>query len=56
MKFCFAVFAVPAESLPQTNTKIVILAVCGALILLIAVAIAACFAVRVIQNRHDYEG
>ncbi|XP_043996944.1 myelin protein zero-like 1 like isoform X2 [Gambusia affinis] len=44
------------ESLPQTNTKIVILAVCGALILLIAVAIAACFAVRVIQNRHDYEG
>ncbi|XP_023197657.1 myelin protein zero-like protein 1 isoform X1 [Xiphophorus maculatus] len=45
-----------AESLPQTNTKIVILAVCGALILLIAVAIAACFAVRVIQNRHDYEG
>ncbi|XP_008426754.1 myelin protein zero-like 1 like isoform X2 [Poecilia reticulata] len=47
---------VQKESLPQTNTKIVILAVCGALILLIAVAIAACFAVRVIQNRHDYEG
>uniref|UniRef100_A0A3B3U9C9 Myelin protein zero-like 1 like n=1 Tax=Poecilia latipinna TaxID=48699 RepID=A0A3B3U9C9_9TELE len=46
---------VQKESLPQTNTKIVILAVCGALILLIAVAIAACFAVRVIQNRHDYE-
>ncbi|KAM4726961.1 myelin protein zero-like 1 like [Anableps anableps] len=44
------------ESLPQSNTKTIIFAVCGALILLIAVAVAACFAVRVLHNRHDYEG
>ncbi|MED6262617.1 hypothetical protein ATANTOWER_022803, partial [Ataeniobius toweri] len=44
------------ESMPQSNTKIIIGAVCGALILLIFIAVAACFAIRVLHNRHDYEG
>ncbi|XP_015243370.1 PREDICTED: myelin protein zero-like protein 1 [Cyprinodon variegatus] len=44
------------ESLPQSNTKIIIWAVCIAVFLLIIIAVAACFAIRVLHNRHDYEG
>ncbi|XP_069366201.1 myelin protein zero-like 1 like [Paralichthys olivaceus] len=44
------------ESLPQLNTSLIIGIVCGVLILLILIGIAACIAMRVFQNRHDYEG
>ncbi|KAM4547454.1 myelin protein zero-like 1 like isoform 1-T1 [Fundulus diaphanus] len=44
------------ESLPQSSTVIIIWAVCGALFLLVVIAVAACFAIRVLHNRHDYEG
>lgn len=44
------------ESLPQSNTAIIIGAVCGALFLLVLIAVAACLVMRVLHNRHDYEG
>ncbi|KAM9332894.1 myelin protein zero-like 1 like [Pholidichthys leucotaenia] len=44
------------ESLPQSNTAVIIGAVCGALFLLILIAVAACIAIKVFHNRHDYEG
>ncbi|XP_041864719.1 myelin protein zero-like 1 like isoform X2 [Melanotaenia boesemani] len=44
------------ESLPQANTAIIIGAVCGALLVLVIIAVAVCFVIRVLHNRHDYEG
>ncbi|XP_068456458.1 myelin protein zero-like 1 like [Clinocottus analis] len=44
------------ESLPQSNTAIIVGAVCGALLLLVLVAVAACVVMKVLHNRHDYEG
>ncbi|XP_029375944.1 myelin protein zero-like 1 like isoform X2 [Echeneis naucrates] len=44
------------ESLPHTNTHLIIGAVCGVLILLILIAVGACIVMRVLHNRHDYEG
>uniref|UniRef100_A0A3Q1EY07 Myelin protein zero-like 1 like n=1 Tax=Acanthochromis polyacanthus TaxID=80966 RepID=A0A3Q1EY07_9TELE len=44
------------ESLPPNNTALIIGIVCGALLLLVAIAVAACIAMRVLHNRHDYEG
>ncbi|TKS83173.1 Myelin protein zero-like protein 1 [Collichthys lucidus] len=44
------------ESLPQSNTTIIVGAVCGALFLLVLIAVAACIVMRVLHNRHDYEG
>ncbi|KAF7661372.1 hypothetical protein LDENG_00262580 [Lucifuga dentata] len=44
------------ESLPQSNTAVIIGTVCGALLLLVIIAVAACVAMRVLHNRHDYEG
>uniref|UniRef100_A0AAQ6IS65 Ig-like domain-containing protein n=1 Tax=Anabas testudineus TaxID=64144 RepID=A0AAQ6IS65_ANATE len=43
------------ESLPQSNTTLIIGAVCGALLLLVLIAIAACIVTRH-RTRHDYEG
>ncbi|XP_070699435.1 myelin protein zero-like 1 like isoform X1 [Pempheris klunzingeri] len=44
------------ESLPQSNTAVIVGAVCGALFLLVLIAVAACLVMRVLHNRHDYEG
>ncbi|XP_074528041.1 myelin protein zero-like 1 like [Halichoeres trimaculatus] len=44
------------ESLPQSNTAVIVGAVCGALFLLVLVAVAACIVMRVLHNRHEYEG
>ncbi|XP_073335495.1 myelin protein zero-like 1 like [Pagrus major] len=44
------------ESLPQSNTTVIVGAVCGVLLLLVIIAIAACISMRVLHNRHDYEG
>ncbi|XP_044226973.1 myelin protein zero-like 1 like [Thunnus albacares] len=44
------------ESLPQSKTPIIVGAVCGALFLLVLIAVAACVVMRMIHNRHDYEG
>ncbi|XP_023286675.1 myelin protein zero-like protein 1 [Seriola lalandi dorsalis] len=44
------------ESFPQSNTALIIGAVCGALVLLVLVAVGACVVMRVLHNRHDYEG
>ncbi|XP_040005660.1 myelin protein zero-like 1 like isoform X2 [Xiphias gladius] len=44
------------ESLPQSNTTLIVGAVCGALVLLILIAVGACVVMRVLHNRHDYEG
>lgn len=43
-------------SLPQTNTVVIVGAVCGVLALLVLIVGAACVAMRVMHNRHDYEG
>ncbi|KAI3373308.1 hypothetical protein L3Q82_006609 [Scortum barcoo] len=44
------------ESLPQSNTAVIVGAVCGALFLLVVIAVVACVAMRVLHNRHEYEG
>ncbi|XP_031164109.1 myelin protein zero-like 1 like [Sander lucioperca] len=44
------------ESLPPSNTTIIVGAVCGALLLLVLIAVAACVVMRVLHNRHEYEG
>ncbi|CAN9501043.1 unnamed protein product [Ophioblennius macclurei] len=44
------------ESLPQTNTTVIVGAVCGVLVLLLLIVVAACIVMRVMHNRHDYEG
>ncbi|KAA8586596.1 hypothetical protein FQN60_000432 [Etheostoma spectabile] len=44
------------ESLPQSNTAIIVGAVSGALLLLVLIAVAACVIMRVLHNRHEYEG
>ncbi|XP_045895914.1 myelin protein zero-like 1 like isoform X1 [Micropterus dolomieu] len=44
------------ESFPQSNTAVIVGAVCGALFLLVLIAVAACIVMRVLHNRHDYEG
>uniref|UniRef100_A0A671VBC9 Myelin protein zero-like 1 like n=1 Tax=Sparus aurata TaxID=8175 RepID=A0A671VBC9_SPAAU len=44
------------ESLPQSNTTVIVGAVCGVLLLLVIIAVAACITMRVLHNRHDYEG
>ncbi|XP_026183988.1 myelin protein zero-like 1 like [Mastacembelus armatus] len=44
------------ESLPQSNTTLIIGAVCGALLLLILIAAGACIFLKMHHNRHDYEG
>ncbi|XP_037543174.1 myelin protein zero-like 1 like [Nematolebias whitei] len=44
------------ESFPQSQTAVLIGGVCGALIVLIIIAVAACFVMRVLHNRHEYEG
>ncbi|KAF7206694.1 transcript variant X2 [Nothobranchius furzeri] len=44
------------ESLPQNNTTIIILAICGALFVLVIIAVAACLTMRILHNRHEYEG
>ncbi|KAK9536951.1 hypothetical protein VZT92_006693 [Zoarces viviparus] len=44
------------ESLPQSNTAIIVGAVSGVLLLLVLIAVAACVAMRVLHSRHEYEG
>ncbi|XP_030601689.1 myelin protein zero-like 1 like [Archocentrus centrarchus] len=44
------------ESLPQSKTTVIVAGVCGALVLLVLIAVAACIVMRVLHNRHDYEG
>lgn len=49
-------YYVPPESLPQSNTGMIIGAVCGALAVLVIIAVGACIVMKVLHNRHDYEG
>lgn len=51
---CF--LSVSAESFPQSQTAVIIGGVCGALFVLVIIAVAACFVMRVLHNRHEYEG
>ncbi|XP_068187059.1 myelin protein zero-like 1 like isoform X1 [Antennarius striatus] len=44
------------DSLPQTSTTVIVGAVCGALFILVFIAVAACIVMRVLHSRHDYEG
>lgn len=44
------------ESLPQTNTVVIVGSICGALFLLVFIAAVVCIAMRMLHNRHDYEG
>ncbi|KAG7217149.1 hypothetical protein INR49_027690, partial [Caranx melampygus] len=44
------------EALPQSNTGLIVGVVCGALVLLILIAVGVCIVMRVLHNRHDYEG
>ncbi|XP_018547699.1 myelin protein zero-like 1 like [Lates calcarifer] len=44
------------ESLPQSNTTVIVGAVCGVLLVLVLIAVGACIVMRVLHNRHDYEG
>ncbi|KAM9846636.1 myelin protein zero-like protein 1 [Aulostomus maculatus] len=44
------------ESLPHSNTAIIVGAVCGVLFLLVLIAAAACIVMRVLHSRHEYEG
>lgn len=44
------------ESLPQSNTAVIVGAVCGALFLLVLIAVVACVVMRVLHTRHEYEG
>ena len=44
------------ESFTQSNTYMIAGIVCGVLVLLVLIAGAACIAMRVLHNRHDYEG
>uniref|UniRef100_A0A3P9JG08 Myelin protein zero-like 1 like n=1 Tax=Oryzias latipes TaxID=8090 RepID=A0A3P9JG08_ORYLA len=44
------------ESLPQKNTGVIVAAVCGAMVLLVIIAVAACIIMRVLHSRHEYEG
>ena len=50
------VFCLRPESLPQSNTTVIVGAVCGALVLLIVITVGTCFVMRLLHNRHDYEG
>lgn len=56
MSTLLQIFSVSTESFPQSQTAVIIGGVCGALIVLIIIAVAACFVIRVLHNRHDYEG
>ncbi|KAM9729516.1 myelin protein zero-like 1 like isoform 2-T2 [Menidia menidia] len=44
------------ESLPHSNTAMIVGGVCGALFVLVLIAVAACLLMRMLHNRHDYEG
>lgn len=44
------------ESLPPSNTAMIVGIVCAALFLLVIIAVVACIVMRVMHNRHDYEG
>ncbi|KAM3601993.1 uncharacterized protein V6R79_022370 [Siganus canaliculatus] len=44
------------ESLPQSKTAIIVGGVCGALFLLVLIAVAACIVMRMLHSRHEYEG
>nr|XP_057943735.1 myelin protein zero-like 1 like isoform X2 [Doryrhamphus excisus] len=47
---------VSRESLPRSNTHIIVGAVCGALFLLVLILVGVCIVMKVLHNRHDYEG
>uniref|UniRef100_A0A8C6TBU7 Myelin protein zero-like 1 like n=1 Tax=Neogobius melanostomus TaxID=47308 RepID=A0A8C6TBU7_9GOBI len=44
------------EAFPQKNTGMIVGVILGALVFLVLIAVAACVAVRVVRNRHNYEG
>ncbi|XP_034033580.1 myelin protein zero-like 1 like [Thalassophryne amazonica] len=44
------------ESLPQKNMAVIIGAVCGALAVLVLIAVGICLVMRLMHNRHEYEG
>lgn len=44
------------EALPASNTALIVGAVCAALFLLVLIAVGACVVMRMLHNRHDYEG
>ncbi|XP_003971003.1 myelin protein zero-like 1 like [Takifugu rubripes] len=44
------------ESLPQPNTAVIVGSVCAGLFLLVVIAAAVCITMRMLHNRHDYEG
>lgn len=53
--FCACSVRFP-ESLPASNTAMIVGIVCAALFLLVLIAAVACIVMRVMHNRHDYEG
>lgn len=53
--FCASRVCFP-ESLPPSNTAMIVGIVCAALFLLVIIAAGACIVMRVMHNRHDYEG
>lgn len=44
------------ESLPQPNTAVIVGSVCAGLFLLVVIAAGVCITMRMLHNRHDYEG
>ncbi|XP_061558624.1 myelin protein zero-like 1 like [Phycodurus eques] len=44
------------ESLPRGSTTVIMGAVCGVLALLLLILVAVCVIMKVLHNRHDYEG
>ncbi|XP_077402040.1 myelin protein zero-like 1 like isoform X2 [Vanacampus margaritifer] len=47
---------VSRESLPRSNMAVIVGSVCGVLALLVLVLVAACVVMKMLHNRHDYEG
>lgn len=53
---CVVSFVCFPEALPASNTALIAAAVCSALFLLVLIAVVACVVMRMLHNRHDYEG
>lgn len=44
------------ESLPQTDSTVIALIICGVLVVLVLAAVVACVVMRMLHTRHEYEG
>lgn len=53
---CVVSFVCFQEALPASNTALIVGAVCSALFLLVLISVVACVVMRMLHNRHDYEG